>query len=431
VSLGCSKNIVDSEMILGSLLENGCILTGNHQEAEFVVINTCGFIENAREESVDAIVEALENRSQGQKILVAGCLSQRYGKELLEEMPDIDACLGINAPVNIVDAALSLIRESSEACVRIEKPGRKISPAQSRYLLTPTHFAYLRIADGCDQGCKFCAIPRIRGRQRSRSLPDLLDEARQLTELGCRELCLVAHDLVSWGVDLDDEYQLETLLFELNEIENLDWIRLFYLYPRGLSDAMIEAMATCEKVLPYIDMPLQHITDNMLKAMNRRVDRHQTEELLDKLDSALPEAVRRTTLLVGYPGESDEDFEALLEFINLRKFHFMGAFAYSPEEGTASFHMDRQVPSEIAQDRLEALMLAQQKITFAHQESRLGQTEMVVVDEIDSDWARCRSWREAPDCDPLILLPPDNRRPGEIIEVRLLAREEYDLLAEI
>lgn len=435
VALGCSKNMVDAEMILGSLLEDGWALTGTSSEADLVVVNTCGFIESAREESVQAIVEALENRAEGQKIVVAGCLPQRAGKELLAELPEIDAVLGINAPRDVKSAARSLFAGDEISCNGVTPAERSYGESQPRFLLTPKHHAYLRIADGCDRGCRFCAIPRIRGRQRSRTLDELVNEARLLAQGGCRELGLVAHDLNAWGTDLQDGNRLEHLLPALSAVEGIEWIRLFYLYPAGMGTSLIQAMATTPKVLPYIDMPLQHISDHMLSIMNRRITKKETLDLLGSLRSAMPQAVFRTTLLVGHPGETADDVAELKEFMQEWKFHHLGAFGYSPEEGTAAFHMEGRVAPKEVSRRVDAVMKLQQRIAFSLQDARVGTQEEVVVDEVGAEGvALCRSWREAPDSDAVIKVSSGAKtslRPGQRVHVRIQSRTGYDLNAKI
>lgn len=431
VALGCSKNMVDSEMILGSLLERGWALTGDESEADMVVINTCGFIGDAREESVDAIVEALDSRTDGQKIVVSGCLSQRYGDELLQELPEIDALLGINAPRDIVEAVNGLwddvALDAEASCNHVTPAERQYGASPGRFLLTPRHHAYLRIADGCDRGCRFCAIPRIRGRQRSRTLEDLVDEARTLAAQGCREINLVAHDLNAWGTDLPGESHLGDLIESLDAVDGLDWIRCFYLYPAGMTTEIISAMARARHVVPYIDMPLQHISDHVLGEMNRRVGRDETLRVLDAFREAMPEAAFRTTMLVGHPGEREEDFEELLTFVGDFRFTHLGAFAYSPEDGTAAARRPHQVPEGIGQQRRDRLMALQQSIVFEQQEARVGGRETVVIDGPAEDGRQlARSWREGPDSDPVIFVSGD-QAPGTVMEVTITAREGYDL----
>lgn len=418
-------------MILGSLLEDGWALTGSQAEADMVVVNTCGFIESAREESVQAIVEALESRQQGQKVVVAGCLPQRAGKELLAELPEIDAILGINAPRDVKSAARSLFAGDEISCNGVTPAERSYGESQPRFLLTPRHHAYLRIADGCDRGCRFCAIPRIRGRQRSRGLEELVKEAQLLVQGGCRELGLVAHDLNAWGTDRQDGNRLEQLLPALASVEGIDWIRLFYLYPAGMGESLIHAMATTPKVLPYIDMPLQHISDHMLSVMNRRITKRETLDLLGSLREAMPKAVFRTTLLVGHPGETKDDVEELKEFMKDWKFQHLGAFGYSPEEGTAAFHMEERVAPKEVDQRVDEVMKLQQKIAFKLQSARVGTKEEMVVDEVDEIGAIGRSWREAPDSDSVIRLKSKNLKVGQRVVARIEKRTGYDLLATI
>ncbi|MGE4158306.1 MAG: 30S ribosomal protein S12 methylthiotransferase RimO [Planctomycetota bacterium] len=429
VALGCSKNMVDAEMILGSLLEDGWALTGSQSEADMVVVNTCGFIESAREESVQAIVEALEGRRQGQKVVVAGCLPQKAGKELLAELPEIDAILGINAPRDVKSAARSLFAGDEVSCNGVTPAERTYGESQPRFLLTPRHHAYLRIADGCDRGCRFCAIPRIRGRQRSRTLGELVKEATLLAQGGCRELGLVAHDLNAWGTDLQDGNRLEHLLPALASVEGIEWIRLFYLYPAGMGPALIKAMATTPRVLPYIDMPLQHISDHMLSVMNRRITKRETLDLLGALREAMPHAVFRTTLLVGHPGETKADVEELKEFMASWRFQHLGAFGYSPEEGTAAFHMEGRVAPKEVQRRVDEVMKLQQKIAFELQSARVGTQDEVVVDEGQGSAFLARSWREAPDSDSVIKVKAKNLKIGQTIQVKIDGRTGYDLVA--
>jgi ribosomal protein S12 methylthiotransferase len=429
VSLGCSKNMVDSEMILASLLKSGAVLVGDSGEADILVINTCGFIEAAREESVESIVEALDNRPKDQKIVVAGCLSQRFGQELLRELPEIDAILGINAPQEIRKAVVNLLENTNDSpSSPISAPEKCSETTPARFLLTPRHYAYLRIADGCDQACRFCAIPRIRGRQRSRSLKDIVREAEELLEGGCRELCLVAHDLNSYGRDLSGRSLLAELLKELNGLE-VDWIRCYYLYPAGVKDDFIRAMAELPRVLPYIDMPLQHISDRMLGAMKRRVSRRDIETLLEKMRRDIENPVFRSTFLLGYPGEKDDDFQELLDFVRQQKFQHLGAFTFSSEEGTAAPYLKNPVPDSLARSRYNELMQVQQEIAFSLQEARLESRVEVICDRVTDVGERiCRSWQEGPEGDPVIFAQASSRRVGEIFSLILEARQDYDLL---
>ena len=423
VSLGCPKNLVDSEMILGGLGQQGFVITPDADDADVLVVNTCGFIDTAKEESVQAILEACEIKNgsdRPKKVIAAGCLSQRYGADLRDEIPELDAIVGLGeygdlgSTLQGMFASAPTAGPDAGAVLKVTDPTKACHAEVGRFRLTPTHYSYLRISEGCDNPCTFCAIPAIRGRFRSKPVEALEEEARELVASGATELILISQDTTSYGVDLDGELQLATLLERLAAIDGIEWIRVLYAYPAYMTDAMIDAIAALDKVVNYVDMPLQHISDRMLRRMGRRMLEAKTRELVDRMRERIPGLYLRTTFLVGFPGENDHDFAALRDFVRDARFERLGVFPYSKEEDTPSAEFDDQVPEEIAHERMEELMLIQQQIAFEHNRARIG-TEVDVVLDSDEEAmevvdgpalvaARGRSFGESPEIDPAILV---------------------------
>lgn len=433
ISLGCPKNQVDAELMLKRLVDAGYILVQEADKADIVIVNTCGFIEDAKRESIEAILEMADLKEDGllKKILVTGCLAQRYNDEVFTEIPEVDGVIGIGANADIV-AVCDAIFENDEQYKSF--PDKENMPLDGgRILTTPEYTAYLKIADGCSNCCSYCAIPSIRGGFRSRKMEDVLEEANMLCEKGVKELILVAQDTTKYGEDLYGELKLPELLGELNKIEKLQWIRLLYCYPDRITDELLTAIAENEKVCHYIDIPLQHADGEVLKAMNRRGDKESLLALVEKIRAAIPDVVIRTTFIVGFPGETEESFTALSEFVNEAKIDRVGCFAYSREEGTPAYDFDNQVDPEVAADRVEAIMTQQYSISEAKLEECMGKTYDVLVEGYDpyTDSYYGRTYMDSPDIDNNIVFTSGYEiEDGEIVPVEIFDKDEYSLIGE-
>jgi len=446
ISLGCAKNLVDSEKMLGQLVEAGCLLTSEEAEADVVVINTCGFLAAARNEALDVIGEMVDLKRTGEvrRVVVTGCLVQRDGEALLERVPGIDALVGVN---NRDDVARAVLGNDSARAGK----GRSVDlflgdyypradDDTARLRITPQHYAYLRISEGCDQKCTFCTIPAIRGPMHCKPPEAVLAEARELVSDGAVELNIIGQDTTSYGRDIDYQPGLAGLLRQLDRVDGLTWIRLMYAYPSVFTDETIDALAECRRVVKYVDLPLQHINDRMLKAMHRRVDRRATEELLERIRRRIPGVHIRTTFIVGFPGETQAEFEELSAFARDFGFDALGVFAYSCEPDTPAGRMKGQLPEQEKRRRVEHLMLTQQEVAFRLAESRVGRTFHVLVDgEKEDDLVPARHQGQAPEVDSITWVKPadaGNRRgngnslaPGRLVSVRCTGRRDYDLLA--
>jgi ribosomal protein S12 methylthiotransferase len=416
VSLGCPKNLVDSEVILGRLGSEGFVVAPDAEDAEVIVVNTCGFVESAKEESIQTILEACElKKASGgkKKVVVAGCLTQRYGPELREEIPEVDAFVGLGEYEDLGAALRELVAGGTERYYRVSDPTKACNAEVGRVRLTPPHYAYLRISEGCDNPCTFCAIPKIRGRFRSKPIAMLEAEAHELVSSGARELVLISQDTTSYGADIDGRFQLPRLLERLSEVEGLEWIRILYAYPAFFTDEMTAAVATLDKVVKYVDMPLQHISNTMLRHMGRRLMEAKTRELLDRMRERIPGLYLRTTFIVGFPGEDEREFAVLREFVRDFQFERLGVFEFSPEDGTPAAGFADAVPSEVRRERFEELMLVQQEVAFRKNRERVGEATEVLVDAgeetASTDGVRARSSGEAPEIDPCIFV---RRGPG-------------------
>ena len=435
VSLGCAKNLVDSEKMLGQLAEADCAITADESDADVIVINTCGFLEVSREEADEVIREAVEIKQSGEvkRVVVAGCLVQRDKQDILDRIDGIDALVGVNNRDDVVRAVLgrqsSGPKRTTDIYLGDYHAYTQIDTARLR--LTPRHYAYLRISEGCDQKCTFCTIPSIRGRMHCKPPEIILAEARELVGDGAVEISLIGQDTTSYGLG-DDPLTggLAGLLRQLNTVDGLAWIRLMYVYPSVLSNEMIDAIAECDKVCNYIDIPLQHINDRMLKAMHRRVDRRTTERLLQRIRDRIPGVSIRTTLIAGFPGETDAEFEELTEFIEDFRFDALGVFPYSQEPDTPAGRMKGQIPAKIKEQRVEVLMLAQQKVAFELADSRVGSRFDVLVDRVDEEGrVVARHVGQAPTVDSVTLIGNSNAKSGQFVNVRCTDREGYDLVA--
>lgn len=434
VALGCAKNLVDSERMLGLLGADGYALVPDPDGADFVVVNTCGFIEAARQESLAVLREMAELKRQGRirGIVVAGCLAERMKEQLLEEVPEIDAMVGVfgRDEINrVVSRFLGSLTE--QRYVFRPAPSRPLDD-RGRLRITPRHMAYLKISEGCDRLCTFCAIPRMRGPHVSKPIEQVVEEARELATDGVRELIIVAQDTTYYGVDLYGEPRLAELLRALDEIRELRWIRLLYCYPLNFTDELIATLAASGKILPYIDLPLQHINDRILRRMKRRVNRAQTEQLIARLREEIPGLVLRTTFIVGFPGETEEEFEELCEFVQQTRFERMGVFEYSLEPDTPAARLDGHVPAEVKAQRRDRLMRLQQEIAFEWTRRQVGKELEVVIDRPDEEpgWWIGRSYADAPDIDGVVFVCGERLRPGDFVRVRITDADGYDLIGE-
>jgi len=452
VALGCAKNLVDSEKMLGQLAERGAAITADESDAEVIVINTCGFLEAARAEAHAEIAAALERKRRGpcRRVVVAGCLVQRDGEKLLKAFPEIDALVGVHRRDDVARAALvpgpagkgeKGNRPRRRGSRRAE--GHKRTPDlylgdyhphaaldTARLRVTPRHYAYLRISEGCDQKCTFCTIPAIRGPMHGKPPPVVLAEARELIADGAFELNLIAQDTTSYGRDFDDAPGLAGLLRELDKLDGVGWLRLLYAYPSVFTDEMIDAVGACEHVVEYVDLPLQHINDRILKAMGRGVTRAETESLLERLRARIPGISIRTTLIAGFPGETEAEFEELLAFVRETGFSAVGVFPYSREPDTPAGRMRGQLPDPVKQARADAIMEVQQEIAFAHAAGFKGKLLDVLIDEKAADGRfKGRHRGQAPDVDAVTDVLAADLHPGQRLRVRCERSQGYDLIA--
>jgi ribosomal protein S12 methylthiotransferase len=446
ISLGCAKNLVDSEVMLGALAKEGMALTNDPQEADVVIVNTCGFIEASKQESINAILRANELRTTGncKALIMAGCLTQRYPKELRAELPEVDAIVGLNEVprmAEIVREILKIGRSGVPAATGAEKRGGDAAPTTSLYWsgpakyvpdfsaprvrLTPQHTAYVKIAEGCNHPCSFCSIPRIRGLHRSRPVDDVLAEMRTLVANGCRELNLISQDTTFYGKDLTGGRELLCdLLRRAQRIEGDFWIRLLYTHPAHWSAELIETIAGCDKVCRYVDMPLQHINDAMLQRMKRETSGDYIRDLIARIRRGVPGIALRTTFIVGFPGETEEQFGELVEFIRTTQFERLGIFTYSQEDHTPAGNLTDQLPEKVKKARHKQAMLTQQQVSRAVQQRFVGQTLRVLVDQP----GRARTHADAPEIDGSVRLAGD-AKVGEFATVRITGASEYDLRA--
>ncbi len=434
VSLGCDKNLADSEAMLGILSEHGYFFTDDEAEAEVIVVNTCCFIGDAKEESIQTILEMARWKKEGRckALLAAGCLAERYRDEILSELPELDGILGTTA----YDRIIPLIEEALEGKKpRYFQSVDRLVPGQAgRVVTTGGHYAYLKIAEGCDKHCTYCVIPKVRGNYRSVPMEQLLDEARTLAEKGVRELILVAQETTVYGVDLYGRKMLPELLRELVKIPGIYWIRLLYCYPEEITDALIEVIAAEEKICHYLDIPIQHASDSVLKRMGRKTSRQGLLDIIEKLRQRIPDIALRTTLLVGFPGETEEDFETLYEFVDMVGFERLGVFPYSPEEDTPAVSWPGQIPEEEKERRKERLMELQQEIAFEAGGEMKGRVLTVMIEGKVADEAAYvgRTYMDAPGVDGYIFVRTGEALlTGDFVTVRVTGAADYDLIGEI
>ena len=419
ISLGCAKNLVDSEILLGGLKTTGVDIVDDPQKADTIVVNTCGFLDIAREESVDTILQAAEMKKKGdlKELVVMGCLSERYPDELVKEIPEIDHIFGSNDHRQIVSFLTG-------------KEYQKDDPLFFRSLMTPNHYAYIKIAEGCDNGCSFCSIPLMRGLQKSRTIPAIMDEAERLAAGGVKELLVIAQDTTSYGWDLKKKVYLSDLIRELNTINDVDWIRIHYAHPAHLSQRIIDAIADSDKVCNYLDMPIQHAVDDILKSMRRGLGQKGIRDRISRLRSAIPSLSLRTTLIVGYPGETDEHYRELREFVEEICFERLGIFTYSEEEGTLAAGLKDNVPRNIKDDRMNELQDIQLEISAERNKKFVGKTLRVLVDKVGDSVSVGRTEFDSPDIDNIVRIKGQVNK-GEFCSVQIESANEYELIGSV
>lgn len=435
ISLGCDKNLVDTEMMLGHLTQKGYEITDDEKEADAVVINTCCFIHDAKQESVDVILEMADLRKKGQiqALIVTGCLAQRYSDEIQEEIPEVDVIMGTQAIEEIVTALESVLAGNQQNILPcIDKPLPKLG---KRMVTTGGHYAYLKIAEGCDKHCTYCIIPKVRGTYRSHPMDELLLQAKYLVEeVGVKELILVAQETTIYGMDLYGEKKLPELLNELSKLRGLRWIRILYCYPEELDDALIETIATNEKVCHYLDIPIQHASDHVLKRMGRKTSRAELEAMICKLRERIPDICLRTTLITGFPGETQEDHEIVMDFVDTYEFERLGVFTYSKEEDTPAALMDDQIEEAVKEERRNEIMELQQEIAFEKAESMIGRTVLAMVEGklADENAYIARTYMDAPNVDGYLFINTAKElMTGDFAYVRITGANEYDLIGEL
>lgn len=439
VSLGCPKNLVDSEVMLGLIREKDYIVTNDPADADLIIVNTCGFIESAKEESIGTILQMAEYKTEGscKYLIMTGCLGQRYADELFESMPEVDAIVGTDCFTDIgwVIEEVTGGKRIKHLEKRTEQGSVNVQEVLPRMLTTPSYMAYLKIAEGCDNCCSYCAIPSIRGAYTSKPYETVMAEAKALAASGVKELIVVAQDTTRYGEDLYGKLLLPKLLRELNELEGIRWIRVMYLYPNNFTDELIDCFATLDKVCKYVDIPLQHASDDLLFSMNRYDTREQVEELLDKLRSRVPGITIRTTFIVGFPGETDADFEQLKDFVDKQRFENAGVFQYSQEEGTVAGAMENQIDEETKENRFHELMALQAGISEEiHQEREDAVLDVLIegFDEENPELAVGRSYHEAPDIDGKIFIEgAADVNIGDMVQARIAQGFTYEMVAEL
>lgn len=428
VTLGCAKNEVDSEEIAGVLRQAGYSVDGSAPDSEITVINTCGFLESAKAESIAAIREAVAQKGSG-KVIVAGCLAQRLGADLARLAPGADAYVGVGHMGRFAEIA-SQVFQRSEPLIDVGPPHHRWADVPTRTRTGKPWSAYLKVSEGCDHKCTFCTIPSFRGPHDSKPIERVLEEAKHLASTGAKELNLIAQDVTQYGYDLYKEFTLPRLLSGLNGVEGIEWVRLLYFYPNRLTEEVIEAMATLDKVLPYVDIPLQHTHPDVLRRMRRPWDGERYLKVFEKLRSAMPDVAIRTTFIVGFPGEKESEFQALLDFVKEARLDRVGAFLFSREPGTPANDMPGQVPFRTKQERYDRLMRIQRAISLEKNSAWVGRNVRVLVDEVKDGWSAGRSFRDAPEIDGVVYVQGP-AEPGSLIDVQISEAAEYDLYGSI
>lgn len=441
VSLGCDKNTIDSEIMLTLMTEHGYEITKQDEEANVIVINTCAFILDAQEESINTIIEMGQYKENGkcEALIVTGCLAQRYADEIFNELPEVDAVVGTGSYEKIVEVMDQVLNhnQSQVRCTGILEQ-RDLSYYR-RTITTPGYFEYLKIAEGCDNRCTYCIIPQLRGAYRSRRKEDILQEAKDLALEGVKELMVVAQDITRYGYDLNSDYKLPQLLHDLCDIEGIQWIRLLYCYPEEITDELIETMRTENKILPYIDMPIQHCSDTVLRRMGRRHTKETLNRVIKKLREAMPDIAIRTTLITGFPGETEEEFLETMDFIKESRFDRLGVFTYSQEEGTPAAKLPDQIPEEEKQRRQAELMTLQKEISEEISAQMVGRELVAIIEgripgegDDEGEVYSARTYRDAPDIDGFIFITtPEELRSGDLVRCRVIGAYEYDLIGEL
>jgi ribosomal protein S12 methylthiotransferase len=435
VSLGCPKNLVDSERMLGLLAQDGYVLVPDADRADLVIINTCGFIDAARQESLGVIREMLDRKKAGavKGVVVAGCLAERQKEMLLEEVPEVDQVVGVFGREEIARVADRIMGDLHEQRSVFRPAPVQAQDDRARLRITPRHLAYLKVSEGCDRLCTFCAIPYMRGKHVTKPIEKVVEEARELAADGVRELNLVAQDMTYYGVDLYGRPRLAELLRELDQVEGIDWVRVLYNYPNYFTDELYETLGSARKVIPYLDMPLQHVNDRMLKMMNRRHTRAETEEIIERLRQAVPNLVLRTTFIVGFPGETDAEFEELLDFVKTTRFERLGVFPYSFEPDTPAAKLPGHLPEAVKNDRRDRVMAAQQEIAFAFNAGLVGRPLDVLIDAPApgaTDLWVGRTYADAPDVDGVTYVRGAGLEPGDLVTCEVVASQGYDTVAD-
>lgn len=434
VSLGCDKNRIDSEIMLAILSKNGYNVVNNEKDADVIIINTCGFIDSAKEESIDTIIEMAKNKESGKckSIIVTGCMAQRYKDELLNELPEIDAIIGTGSYrdiCNIVKRSL----EGEKSISAFDDINYSLE-YENRIITTPGHYAYVKIAEGCNNNCSYCIIPKLRGRFRSRSIENIVNEIRELGQKGISEVILVAQDTTMYGIDIYKKKMLSQLLEEIEKIPEIKWIRLMYSYPEEISDELISYMKKSKKLCHYFDIPMQHISNNILNEMGRKSSGEKTKALIEKIRNEIPDVIIRTSLIVGFPGEGDEDFNELIEFLKDYRLDRVGVFTYSQEEDTAAAIMDRQISSDIKEMRKEILMKLQNSISLENNKKLVGKRLQVIIDGMTNEGQYYgRSYGDAPEIDQQVFINKEDNllNKGDIVNVIITRAYTYDLMGDV
>lgn len=435
VSLGCPKNLVDAEVMLGHLPQERFEIVADENCADIIVVNTCSFIQDAKEESIETILEVADYKQSGccRMLIVSGCLPQRYQEELAEQLPEVDLFMGTSDAPRIVELIEHQLG-SQESTTVISTPDYLYDHSTPRVNSAPFYTRYIKIADGCSNHCSYCIIPQLRGVLRSRDVESVVKEARSMADSGVREINLIAQDITAYGADRQDGTAIEPLLRELVKIDKIDWIRLLYAYPDGISDELIDLIASEPKICNYLDIPLQHIDDQILKQMNRRLDSTGIRQLLARLRQKIPDLTLRTSFIVGFPGETANQFEQLLRFVEEGHFERVGVFGYSREEGTSAARLTGQIPSRTKKSRLNRVMKAQARASLAHNRDLIGKIEKVLVEGLSEETdllLKGRSARQAPDVDGCCLITAGQADVGQIVDLRITDASEYDLIGEI
>ena len=420
VSLGCNKNLVDSEMILGMMLKNGFNITSDESEADYIIVNTCAFINDAQKESIDTIIKMGEYKKQNCKgLIVTGCLANRYEKQIKELLPEVDCVAEINDYKKIIEF--------------IKKDGDSNINYTERVLSTPPYTAYVKIADGCDNTCTYCIIPKLRGKYKSRTIEDIETEIKHLATIGVTEVVLVAQDTSCYGIDIYGESKLAELLRKIEKVEGITWVRILYTYPEGITDELLEVIKNSKKICKYFDIPIQHINNEVLKRMGRNTTKEKILELINKIKTNMPDAVLRTSLIVGFPGETEEQFNELKEFVSMGYFDRLGVFEYSKEDGTPAAKLKEQILKKIKKVRRNKIMEVQQKVSLENNKKIIGeQLEVLVEGKLNETTFFGRTYKDAPEIDGLTFIETDEELPlGDFITVKITGAKEYDLIAKV